>query len=503
MAIDTGSMLISSAPKVAVKRCKVAVIGGGISGIVTAKCLRDDGHQVTLYESTDQVGGIWVYRKTSGGTFESVRFQNSKYLSAFSDYPMPEQMSDFPHHTEILAYLNSYVDHFRLRECIRLNCQVEKVSRSRDHWKVTVSTPEGAASESFDALAICSGVFREPRWPNIPGEADFKGTLLHAKDYKEPSMFANKRVVVMGNGASGVDIAVRATDFAQKVIWSFRRNSWLVPRYFAGRPLDCNLSRLYALIPAGVRKSLYSRKFAPIWEAHRQCNLEPAFGLFASIPSANEFVIDLVAKGAIETRPTIAGFSGQRVLFTDGSSTEADIVIYATGYGVSFPFFDASVVPVHNEGTDLYKHVFHPDLPNCGFIGIIRVIGALLPCAEMQARWFSKVLSEQVHLPDTESMRAEIQRMRAQQQKDWVASGYRSFQVRQVEYTEEIARLIDAVPKVWRHWQIAWQLLTGPMLPTHYRLDGPNPWKGAEEWIRQVPDLIKIPRNASGVGVGR
>lgn len=96
MAIDTGSMLMSSTPKVAVKRCKVAVIGGGISGIVTAKCLRDDGHQVTLYESTDQVGGIWVYRKTSGGTFESVRFQNSKYLSAFSDYPMPEQMSDFP-----------------------------------------------------------------------------------------------------------------------------------------------------------------------------------------------------------------------------------------------------------------------------------------------------------------------------------------------------------------------------------------------------------------------
>lgn len=494
MAIQAGSRLVSTNARSGGKQCRVAVIGGGVSGITTAKCLRDDGHEPTVFESTEQVGGVWVYRKASGGTFESVRFQNSKYLSAFSDFPMPEQMSDFPHHTEILAYLNSYIDHFGLRDCIRVNNVVEQVVRLRDCWQVTVRTPEGQFSDTFDAIAVCSGVFREIRRPNFPGESEFPGTILHASDYKEPSIFTGKQLVVMGNGASGVDIAARATQFAQTVTWSFRRNSWLVPRYFAGVPLDCNMSRMISLLPAQMRGYLYAKKFAAIFDAHRRSNLQPSFGLFNSIPSANENVIDLVNKGAIVVRPSICGFQGKKVLFSDGSSTEADIVIYATGYGVSFPFLDPTLIPIHREGTDLYKHVFYPGLPNCGFIGIIRVIGALLPCAEMQARWFSKVLSEEVRLPGAEQMREEIQRKRSEQEQSWVESGYRSFQVRQLDYTEEIASEIDACPRIWKHWKVARQLLTGPMVPTHYRLDGPNPWAGAERWIAQVPQMIRVNR---------
>ena len=128
---------------IAQKRCKVAVIGGGASGITTAKCLREDNHEPIIFEENDQIGGVWVFKKTSGGTFNSVHLQNSKYSAAFSDYPMPEHFSEFPHHTEVLKYLNDYIDHFQLRDCIRLNTKVEEITRKDNYWEVITLSLKG------------------------------------------------------------------------------------------------------------------------------------------------------------------------------------------------------------------------------------------------------------------------------------------------------------------------------------------------------------------------
>lgn len=489
-AVNTDSTMSSSAQVNSKKRCRVAIIGAGASGITTAKCLRDDRHEPTVFESTNQIGGVWVFRKTSGGTFQSLHLQNSKYLATFSDYPMADNVSDFPHHTEVLKYLNDYVDRFKLRDCIKLNTKVEKVTRKNDCWEVTIRSKHGEATYVFDAIAICSGVYHEARWPNFPGEEKFEGKILHAKDYKEPSFFAEKNVVVVGNGASGVDIAVSASFIAKKVVWSFRRNAWLLPRFVSGCPIDCSINRIYKFLPSGLRSLIFKLKLSQVVSDHRRCNLYPSFGPFNSIPNVNEYILNRIRIGAIQPKPSITGFEERRIFFKDGTSMDADIVVYATGYELTFPFFDSSI-NLHKEGVDLYKHVFHPDFPNCAFIGMLRVVGALFPCAEIQARWFSKVLSNEVSLPEQEQMRAEIKKSRVKQEKNWTSGSYRSFQVSQIEYIDEIAAQIKARPKIWRHWKIAWPLLAGPIVPAQYRLDGPNRWECAEDWIRKVPQIIR------------
>lgn len=477
------------------KTCRVAVIGGGASGITTAKCLQDDHHEPIVFESSNQIGGIWVYREDSGGTFKSLYFQNSKYLSAFSDYPMNNCVSDFPHNSEVLQYLNDYVDHFNLRNCIRLNTIVEKIKYTNSSWYVTVNSINGHEIHEFDAIAVCSGVFSKAKMPKLLNQEKFTGKIIHSQDYKEPSTFTNKNVVILGNGASGVDIAASASYTANQVFWSFRKNTWLLPRYLGGVPVDCQIKRIYNLIPAQLRSFLIHQKFSKISLKHQNCNMLPSFDLLSSIVSVNDDILNRVRLGAVKVKPTITGFEDNRVLFQDGTSVNADIVVFATGYEVKFPFFDSSTIDLHTEGIDLYKHVFHSRIPNCAFIGIIRVLGAAFPCAEIQARWFSKVLSDEVSLPSPEQMQTEVQSKLAQQKKIWITSVYRSFQVKQSEYIDEIAGLINARPKLWRHWQLALSLLLDPLPPAQFRLDGPNKWKGAEDWIRIVPKIIDKSKN--------
>jgi dimethylaniline monooxygenase (N-oxide forming) len=472
------------------KRCKVAIIGGGASGITTAKCLREDNHEPVVFERSDRIGGVWVYKKTRGGTFDTVHLQNSKYSAAFSDYPMPADFNEFPHHTEVLKYLESYVDRFQIRDCFKLNTIVEKIRRKGSLWEVTTSSEAGRVTQNFDAIAICSGLYHEPKWPKFPGEDSFNGTIIHSCDYKESSIFAGKDVVVVGNGPSGVDIATAASYTAKNVFWSIRKKKWLVPRYDAvGIPIDFTINRLNQLMPQWLLNIIINAQIYPLALEHQKCNLLPDFGVLESIPVFNECILKRVRLGAIAPKPNIAGFQGQRVRFEDGTSIKADIVVYATGYHISLPFFDASTVELNEKNLHFYKNVFHPEIPNCAFVGFVYG-NSIFPCAEIQARWFSKVLTGEASLPSKEKMRVEIEADK-KKNKNFVESGHHLLRVSAFDYIDNIAREINVRPKFWRHWRIAWHLLTAPLIPAQYRLDGPNRWGGAPEWILKVAKLVQ------------
>lgn len=496
MLVDT-SILSSSSNNTHPKKCRVAIIGGGASGITTAKCLREDNHEPIIFEKSDQIGGVWVFKNTSGGAFNSLRLQNSKYSTAFSDYPMPENISEFPHHTEVIQYLNDYVDTFKLRDCIRLCTTVEKITRRGDIWEVTTDSKEGRVTHNFDAVAVTSGLYHESKLPHIPGEEKFGGTIIHAKDYKEPSIFAGKNIVVLGNGPSGVDIAVAASYTAKKVFWSFRRNNWFFPRYVSKLPVDFSFKRIYKFLPDSLISWIVKFKFLQLTSEHKDCNILPEFNILKGTPVVNDNILNLVKVGAIRTKPGISHFAEGRVIFDDESTVEADIIIYATGYRISLPFFEPSIIQTNSEGLDLYKHVFHPGIPSCAFIGFLRVSGGLFPCAELQARWFSKVLSQEVSLPNIQKMKEEIENTKLKQQKKWIFTGDRSFHIIPFEYMDDIASQINVHPRFWRHWKLAWYLLTGPMLASQYRLDGSNKWDFAEEWISNVTKKVYNRNNFS------
>jgi dimethylaniline monooxygenase (N-oxide forming) len=401
---------------------------------------------------------------------------------------MPNHFNEFPHHTEVLEYLNNYVDRFKLRDSIRLNTTVEKVRWKGNCWEVTTCSPSGRVTENFDAIAICCGIYHEPKLPDFPGQEKFKGKIIHSKFYKEPSIFSGKKVVVVGNGPSGVDIAVVASYTADSTFWSFRKNRWLLPRYTSGTPIDFNISRFNKLIPSKLLSLILSLKLYPVYLEHKKCNLVPSFNVEKSVPVMNDNILNRIRMGAIKTKPNIAGFEENRVLFEDGTSVEADIVVCATGFRLSLPFLKSFFGTENPEEVELYKNVFHPDLPQCAFIGFVYG-NFIFPCSELQARWFSKVLSKQVSLPSKEEIKTAIKALRQKQEKELVPSGYRHLRVPAFDYMDDLASQINARPQIWRHWKIAWDLLIGPLVSTQYRLNGPNRWREAATWISNVSKL--------------
>jgi dimethylaniline monooxygenase (N-oxide forming) len=474
------------------RKCRVAVIGAGASGIATAKCLLEDGHEPTVFERSDQVGGVWVFNNSQGRAFSTVHFQHSKYVSVFSDYPMSLESSEFPHHAEVLEYLNEYVDHFEIRKHIKFNTTVEKVVKTNDGWDVTISYTGGQSTFNFDAIAICSGIYNEARYPDFPGQEKFKGMIIHSKDYKEPSIFAGKNVLVLGNGPSGVDIAVTASYGANKAIWSYRKNRWLLPRYCERMPFDFIVTRLNKHIPFRhqILSLVHIKKFYPILLDHKACGVKPNVGPEKSGPVFNEDALNRIRLGAIKTKPNIAHFEENRVVFEDGSSEAVDIVIYATGYQVKVPFMDEYLGEDHQKNLNLYKMVFPPELPNCGFIGFVYG-NVIFPTSELQARWFSKVISGELQLPSKAVMEEQIKEHRKHQEEGWLDSAYRSLRVSAFDYMDDIAKEINALPKIWENWTILKEIFAGPMLSTQYRINGPNKWEGAASWIKKVPQLVK------------
>ena len=180
---------------------RVAVIGAGVSGLATAKCLLDEGLEPVVYEQESQIGGLWNYDETlpdgGGIMYRSLRTNTSKHTLAFSDFPLPETLPDFPHHSEILQYLRAYAASFGLQQYIQFNTVVESARPTgQQQWSVRTSTGQQSVTETFDAVIICSGRDRYPTLPQLPGRETFVGKILHSHSYKGPEEFAGQDVIV-------------------------------------------------------------------------------------------------------------------------------------------------------------------------------------------------------------------------------------------------------------------------------------------------------------------
>src|SRR5258708_6514786 len=178
----------------------VAIIGAGSSGIAACKALYERGVPFDCFEKSDRVGGNWVFANKNGmsAAYRDLFINTSRPRMEYTDFPMPESYPDFPHHTQIAAYFESYVDNFGFREKITFDTGVQSARRDPDGvWRVELDTGE---TRLYDALLVANGHHWNPRWPepSFPGSEAFAGEQLHAHSYRENSIFTGKRVVVLG-----------------------------------------------------------------------------------------------------------------------------------------------------------------------------------------------------------------------------------------------------------------------------------------------------------------
>jgi len=411
---------------------RVCVIGAGSSGIAAAKALQERGLAFDCFEASDRVGGNWVFKNRNGmsSAYRSLHINTSRERMEFSDFPMPVSCPDFPHHTHIAAYFDAYVDHFGLRDRITFRTLVTRAEpRAAGGWEVT--TDDGR-TRGYDALIVANGHHWDPRWPEpaFPGHERFAGVQLHSHEYtgEDPMLFRDRAVVVLGMGNSAMDIAVESSFVARRTFLAARRGAWIIPKYLFGRPLDT--MPLSARVPYALRRRVQAATLKlAVGDMERYGLPRPDHSFGAAHPTVSDEILSRLAHGEITPKPNIASLTEGTVRFADGSEEDADVVVYCTGYKVTFPFLDPDLISAPGNDLPLFRRVFHPDVPGIYFVGLLQPLGAVMPLAELQSTWICDHLAGRYALPPADEMRADMAAERRAMFKRYVASKRHTMQV--------------------------------------------------------------------------
>ena len=399
---------------------RVCVIGAGSSGITSCQVLHARGIPFDCFEAGSAVGGNWRYDNDNGmsAAYRSLHAKSSRQGMQYAAFPMPDSYPTYIGHELVAQYLDAFVDHFGFREQIRFRTEVVAVAPARTGgWDITVrQRGDGAQTTGrYAAVLVANGHHWDPRYPDVPGAATFRGQVMHSHRYRAPEPFAGRRVLVLGIGNSGCDIATEVAQVAERTLLAIRRGVHIVPKYLFGRPTDhLTLTRFGAMTPLWLQRSAVSLLVRiALGRMSRRGLPKPDHRMLDIPPTVSDSLPSRLAHGDIAVKPGIARFGPDCVLFTDGSTEEVDVVIYCTGYNISFPFLDAAVAGADENQVPLYHRVASPTFPGLYFIGLVQPIGAIMPIAEAQSHWVADLLEGRATLPPQPDMNREIARYRA------------------------------------------------------------------------------------------
>jgi len=376
----------------------VAVVGAGAAGLCAARHLASNPQlRPTVIEQSRVIGGTWVYSPNIGddehglprhsSMYENLKTNLPKEVMAFPDFPFANQQKSFLHHSEVLEYLEQYAEAHLLSKYIQFSTQVELVVPGKKGWDVTTKQLETGftSTTSYQAVMVCNGHYSVPVVPKIHGLDKYQGNLIHSHNYRKPGQFDGQRVLILGGGASGTDIAVEVASKASKVY------------------LAHNNPPLGSRMPRNVEQ----------------------------------------VRGVVECG------GGLKLVLKDGSEVEAEAVILATGYHYNFPFLDPECgVKVDNRVVQpLYKHLISIANPSLAFVGLPVQI-CPFPQFDLQVRYFIKTLLGEAKLPSPAEMERDTQE-EAQYRREVLGMPDKYFHkmgTLQWDYNRELARLGELKP---------------------------------------------------------
>ncbi|XP_043315025.1 flavin-containing monooxygenase 5-like isoform X3 [Cervus canadensis] len=405
---------------------RVAVIGAGVSGLSSIKCCLEEGLEPLCFERSHDIGGLWRFQEEPeegrASIYKSVIINTSKEMMCFSDYPIPDHYPNFMHNSQVLEYFRMYAKEFDLLKYIQFKTTVCSVKKQPDfptsgQWEVVTESEGKKETRVFDAVMVCTGHHTYAHLPleSFPGIEKFKGQYFHSRDYKDPESFTGKRVIVIGIGNSGGDLAVEISHRAKQVFLSTRRGAWILNRVGDyGYPFDIVFSSRFNLLLKKIvgesAANRYLEKKINQRFNHEIFGLKPKHRVFSQHPTVNDDLPNRIISGFVKVKTNVKEFTETAAIFEDGSrEDDIDAVIFATGYSFAFPFLEDSVKVVKNK-VSLYKKVFPPDLekPTLAIIGLIQPLGAIMPISELQGRWATQVFKGLKTLPPKGEMMTEI-----------------------------------------------------------------------------------------------
>ena len=364
---------------------RYCVIGAGAAGLSALQQLREAGYQVECFEKSDRVGGHWHT------DYDSLHLITSRDMTNFEGFPMPADYPHFPRRDQISAYIESYAAQHGHYDLITFNTEVVSVTPEpatdgpvgSAGWRVITSRGDEGV---FDGVLVANGHLWSPKIPAVPGE--FTGTQLHSSEYQNVHGLQGNRVLVVGAGNSGCDLAVDVAQHRLEADIVMRKGIHFQPKMYFGMP-RAELPFLAEYSPE--EQDFISRLLAKVsvGESTNYPGMpQPENRTLAdSAVTVNDLMLYWVHHGRIGVKPGIVRFEGKTVHFSDGSAKDYDNILWATGFHVRLPFLAEDLitwgggVPVRHAGG-----ILPAGAENLYFVGLTSPRGPQIPIYGVQSK---------------------------------------------------------------------------------------------------------------------
>jgi len=431
-------------------RKRVGIIGAGAAGLCSAKYMMEVGFDVTLYEIGTHVGGMWVYNNDNNrsSAYKTLHINTARDLTAFKDFPFDPGVQPFPDHRDMAVYLKEYAEHFDVTSRVKFKTRVVDIRPAPGYtpekplWHI--ETDAGAVDE-HDTIMVCCGHLTKPFEVAMLRD-QFKGEYLHSHYYRDPAVFASKRICVVGVGNSSFDIAGDLATVAERTVMVGRSTPLIVPKLIFGRPFSEVVRPFFSSwVPVSVRKSAV---YFLTWIVHgRMSDLGFPPTDKKVHPTSNATIVNHIKYRRVIVKQGISAINGQTITFSDGTSEDFDTLIAATGYEIELDFMKPEIMAPQDNTLPLYLRIVPPKWRGLYFLGFFNSDTALNWITEGQVKWVREHELGRAVLPSEAEMLGEVAERKAAMLRNFKDTPRHGIEVEHVPYFQDLRRALKAAQR--------------------------------------------------------
>lgn len=373
---------------------RFCIIGAGPSGLAMAAALRDAGVPYDQFERHSDVGGLWDIENPGSPMYESAHLISSRTMSAFAGFPMPENYPDYPRHDRVLAYLRAFARERSLEGAIEFGRSVDDVLPTEKSATVVL----GEERRTYRGVVCATGTNWDPILPDWPGTPSAE--VRHVRHYRSPDELRGKRVLVVGLGNSGADIACDAARVASAAHVSVRRGYHFVPKHIFGTPADV-FAHDGPRLPRWLETPVFGFLLRLLVGDTQKLGMpKPDHRVLESHPLMNDQLLSHLRHGDVRLVADVERFDGDDVVLRDGQRLGVDLILLATGYTRRIPYLDAA----HLDGSWAAGQLltaFSRKYDSLFTLGFAEINGALFPHLSRLATLIAEVARAQLKEPAT------------------------------------------------------------------------------------------------------